>query len=128
MSGDDEGAYTCAEPGTKIRHSTPVRLTASKRWCVASTFAASVPSAGSGASEGGGGQRSVIASMFPTPAEAARGQDFVMACVGNDDDLRAVTTGRDGAFAAMQKGAARPTDFFSIPPNRVVEMGMQIEM
>uniref|UniRef100_E6VDQ7 6-phosphogluconate dehydrogenase NAD-binding protein n=1 Tax=Rhodopseudomonas palustris (strain DX-1) TaxID=652103 RepID=E6VDQ7_RHOPX len=41
----------------------------------------------------------------PTPAEAAAGQDFVMACVGNDDDLRAVTTGTDGAFAAMSKGA-----------------------
>ncbi len=40
-----------------------------------------------------------------TPAEAAVGQDFVFACVGNDDDLRAVTLGPDGAFAAMQKGA-----------------------
>jgi 3-hydroxyisobutyrate dehydrogenase len=41
----------------------------------------------------------------PTPQEAALGQDFVMACVGNDDDLRAVTTGADGAFAAMKAGA-----------------------
>jgi 3-hydroxyisobutyrate dehydrogenase len=40
-----------------------------------------------------------------TPAEAARGQDIVFACVGNDDDLRAVTIGKDGAFAAMGKGA-----------------------
>jgi 3-hydroxyisobutyrate dehydrogenase len=40
-----------------------------------------------------------------TPKEAAEGQDFVMACVGNDDDLRAVTTGKDGAFAGMAKGA-----------------------
>ncbi len=40
-----------------------------------------------------------------TPAEAARGQDFVMACVGNDDDLRAVCTGDQGAFAGMEKGA-----------------------
>ncbi len=40
-----------------------------------------------------------------TPAEAAKGQDFVMACVGNDDDLRAVTLGADGAFAGMEKGA-----------------------
>ena len=39
-----------------------------------------------------------------TPAEAARGQDIVFACVGNDDDLRAVTIGKDGAFAAMGKG------------------------
>nr|WP_031335214.1 NAD(P)-dependent oxidoreductase [Rhodopseudomonas sp. B29] len=41
----------------------------------------------------------------PTPAEAAKDQDFVMACVGNDDDLRAVTTGKNGAFSAMKKGA-----------------------
>jgi 3-hydroxyisobutyrate dehydrogenase len=40
-----------------------------------------------------------------TPAEAAAGQDFVMACVGNDDDLRAVTTGPDGAFGAMAQGS-----------------------
>ncbi|MBL4917228.1 NAD(P)-dependent oxidoreductase [Szabonella alba] len=40
-----------------------------------------------------------------TPREAAMGQDFVMACVGNDDDLRAVCTGPDGAFAGMAKGA-----------------------
>ena len=41
----------------------------------------------------------------PTPQAAAEGQEFVMACVGNDDDLRAVTTGKDGAFAGMAKGA-----------------------
>ncbi|MGB3280038.1 MAG: NAD(P)-dependent oxidoreductase [Pseudorhodobacter sp.] len=41
----------------------------------------------------------------PTPREAAVGQDFVMACVGNDDDLRGVCTGPDGAFAGMSKGA-----------------------
>lgn len=41
----------------------------------------------------------------PTPAEAARGADFVFACVGNDDDLRAVTTGPNGAFQAMKTGA-----------------------
>ena len=40
-----------------------------------------------------------------TPAEAAKGQDFVFACVGNDDDLRAVTVGEGGAFAAMAPGA-----------------------
>jgi 3-hydroxyisobutyrate dehydrogenase len=39
-----------------------------------------------------------------TPAEAARGQDFVFCCVGNDNDLRAVTTGTDGAFATMAGG------------------------
>lgn len=40
-----------------------------------------------------------------TPAEAAKGQDIVFACVGNDDDLRQVTIGEGGAFAAMEKGA-----------------------
>ena len=39
-----------------------------------------------------------------TPREAATGADFVMACVGNDDDLRAVCTGPDGAFAGMAAG------------------------
>ncbi len=40
-----------------------------------------------------------------TPAKAAEGAEFVMACVGNDDDLRAVCLGPDGAFAGMSKGA-----------------------
>ena len=43
--------------------------------------------------------------LAATPAEAAGGADFVFACVGNDDDLRSVTTGPGGAFAAMKKGA-----------------------
>ncbi len=37
----------------------------------------------------------------PTPREAALDQEFVMACVGNDDDLRSVCLGPDGAFAGM---------------------------
>ena len=41
----------------------------------------------------------------PTPREAAAGADFVMACVGNDDDLRQVCLGPDGAFAGMAPGA-----------------------
>ena len=41
----------------------------------------------------------------PSPAEAADGADFVFTCVGNDDDLRAVTLGPDGAFAALRRGA-----------------------
>jgi len=40
-----------------------------------------------------------------TPKAAAEGQDFVMCCVGNDNDLRAVTIGTDGAFAGMKKDA-----------------------
>jgi 3-hydroxyisobutyrate dehydrogenase len=41
----------------------------------------------------------------PTPRAAAEGQDFVMACVGNDNDLREVMLGRDGVFAGVRKGA-----------------------
>ena len=41
----------------------------------------------------------------PTPAEAAKGADFVFTCVGNDDDLRAVVLGPDGALAGMGEGA-----------------------
>ncbi|PHP64927.1 oxidoreductase [Zhengella mangrovi] len=41
----------------------------------------------------------------PTPADAARDCDFVFACVGNDDDLRSVTIGGNGAFSAMKPGA-----------------------
>ena len=40
-----------------------------------------------------------------TPAEAASGADFVFTCVGNDDDLRAVVHGPDGALAGMGEGA-----------------------
>jgi 3-hydroxyisobutyrate dehydrogenase len=40
-----------------------------------------------------------------TPAAAAAGMDLVMVCVGNDDDVRAVTLGPDGALAAMKAGA-----------------------
>ncbi|MCD1619461.1 NAD(P)-dependent oxidoreductase [Salipiger marinus] len=43
--------------------------------------------------------------MAPTPREAAEGAEFVMACVGNDDDLRAVCLGAEGAFAGMSEGA-----------------------
>ncbi|WP_274424458.1 NAD(P)-dependent oxidoreductase [Chelativorans sp. YIM 93263] len=44
-------------------------------------------------------------SAAATPAEAARGKDFVFACVGNDDDLRSVTLGPDGAFQSMSAGS-----------------------
>jgi len=39
-----------------------------------------------------------------TPREAAAGQEIVFCCVGNDDDLRSVVLGPDGAFAGMAKG------------------------
>ena len=44
-------------------------------------------------------------SVHPTPAEAAQGADFVMTCVGNDDDLRSVVLGETGVFAGMKEGA-----------------------
>ena len=44
-------------------------------------------------------------SAQPTPREAAEGAAFVMACVGNDEDLRSVCLGPDGAFAGMAAGA-----------------------
>ena len=40
-----------------------------------------------------------------TPAEAAKGAEIVFACVGNDDDLRSIALGDQGAFAGMAKGA-----------------------
>src|SRR5437660_3295971 len=40
-----------------------------------------------------------------SPREAADGQDFVMMCVGNDNDVREVTLGADGACAGVKKGA-----------------------
>ena len=43
--------------------------------------------------------------MALTPAQAAEGQDYVFACVGNDDDLRSVTLAADGAFSTMKEGA-----------------------
>ncbi|RUM99595.1 NAD(P)-dependent oxidoreductase [Pseudaminobacter arsenicus] len=43
--------------------------------------------------------------LAPTPRQAAEGKDFVFSCVGNDDDLRSVTIGANGAFQAMKKGS-----------------------
>ena len=43
--------------------------------------------------------------IAPTPAAAAKDQDAVMICVGNDDDVREVTTGEHGALPSMREGA-----------------------
>lgn len=43
--------------------------------------------------------------LAATPREAASGADIVFCCVGNDEDLRAVALGQDGAFAGMKVGA-----------------------
>jgi 3-hydroxyisobutyrate dehydrogenase len=44
-------------------------------------------------------------SMAMTPADAAKDADFIFSCVGDDDDLRAVILGKEGAFAGMKAGA-----------------------
>jgi len=44
-------------------------------------------------------------SSAPSPREASRGRDFVFACVGNDDDLRGIALGENGAFAGIAAGA-----------------------
>jgi 3-hydroxyisobutyrate dehydrogenase len=54
--------------------------------------------AGKWVSENGG-------NATKTPAEAAKGQEFIFSCVGNDDDLRAVMAGPDGAFHGAPGGA-----------------------
>ena len=45
------------------------------------------------------------ARLASTPREAAGGAEFMFVCVGNDDDLRSVVLGADGAFAGMAAGA-----------------------
>ena len=40
-----------------------------------------------------------------TPSDAAEGADFIMCCVGNDDDLREVTIGKSGAFSKINRGS-----------------------
>ena len=44
-------------------------------------------------------------ALGKTPADAAEGSEMVMACVGNDDDLRSVCLSSDGAFASMREGS-----------------------
>ena len=44
-------------------------------------------------------------SHAPTPRQAVQNADIIFCCVGNDDDLRSVTLGADGAFAGMKPGA-----------------------
>src|SRR5450432_117675 len=53
------------------------------------------------ADAGAGGKNASV----PTPASAVSGSSIVMMCVGNDDDVRAVALGPDGALAAMKPGA-----------------------
>ena len=43
--------------------------------------------------------------MAKTPAEAAKDAEYIFTCVGNDNDLREVTFGDNGAFKTIKKGA-----------------------
>jgi 3-hydroxyisobutyrate dehydrogenase-like beta-hydroxyacid dehydrogenase len=56
-----------------------------------------------------------------TPRAAAAGADIVFSCVGNDQDLRAVTLGADGAFAGLRKGAIY-ADHSTVSANVVREL------
>ncbi|MBL9061011.1 NAD(P)-dependent oxidoreductase [Tabrizicola sp.] len=59
-----------------------------------------------------------------TPREAAKGAEFVMACVGNDDDLRHVCIGPDGAFSGMSPGAVF-VDHTTVSANVTRKLGVQ---
>jgi 3-hydroxyisobutyrate dehydrogenase-like beta-hydroxyacid dehydrogenase len=61
------------------------------------------------------------AESATTPAEAARGADAVFVCAGNDDDLREVILGPDGALAAMQAGACL-IDHTTVSPGLAKEL------
>ena len=67
-----------------------------------SVYNRSVAKAESWVAEHGGGDNGTMAS---TPKDAAKDAEFVFACVGADDDVRAMTIGPDGAFQAMDQGA-----------------------
>ena len=43
--------------------------------------------------------------LADTPAEAAKDAEYIFTCVGNDNDLREVTFGENGAFKTIQKGS-----------------------
>ena len=53
----------------------------------------------------GTGEAAARARSAPTPRQAASGAQIVFCCVGNDDDLRSVVLGEQGALAGMKPGA-----------------------
>ena len=53
----------------------------------------------------------------PTPREAAQGCDFVMMCVGNDDDVRSVAYGDNGALARAEDRARSSSTTPRLPPS-----------
>lgn len=65
-------------------------------------------------------------SSQPTPREAASGQAIVFACVGNDDDLRSVCLGENGAFAGMTAGSLF-VDHTTVSPSVTRELAAKAE-
>jgi 3-hydroxyisobutyrate dehydrogenase len=61
------------------------------------------------------------AAVAPTPAEAARGARAVLSCTGDDDALRSITLGPEGAFAALEPGALF-VDHTTASPGLAVEL------
>ena len=64
-----------------------------------------------------------------TPADAAEGADFIMCCVGNDDDLREVTTGKSGAFSKISRGSIF-VDHTTVSTNvtkELFDLGIELE-
>ncbi|MXP45164.1 NAD(P)-dependent oxidoreductase [Allopontixanthobacter sediminis] len=68
------------------------------------------------------GNRGRSAEIAATPALAAQGAEIVITCVGNDEDLREVTLGADGAFSAIEPGALF-IDHTTVSANRARELG-----
>ncbi|SLN41684.1 2-hydroxy-3-oxopropionate reductase [Aquimixticola soesokkakensis] len=62
----------------------------------------------------------------PTPAQAARGADIVFSCVGNDDDLRSVVLGENGALAGMASGAIY-VDHTTVSPKVTRDLAAQAQ-
>ena len=63
-----------------------------------------------------------------TPANAAEGADFIMCCVGNDDDLREVTIGPSGAFSKISKGSifVDHTTVSALVTNELFDIGTEM--
>ena len=63
-----------------------------------------------------------------TPADAAEGADFILCCVGNDDDLREVTIGASGAFSKISKGSifVDHTTVSALVTNELFDVGTEM--
>lgn len=72
------------------------------------------------------GNRGRSAEIAATPALAAQGAEIVITCVGNDEDLREVTLGAEGAFSAIEPGALF-IDHTTVSANMARELGAAAE-